>query len=164
MARYNKEQTGDQFSIPANLLLLRKSEISAFFNNKKTPDEVTSYLASYQSAYNTYTFSNISQMATYLYKERENAVRAHIKQTYGLDSPTDEMLVEETHEWSKRNPDWNKCCLVPVEVTTNTSSGTVTSVVHDLSMTSARLVKGTKDNPIRIQVFYTHVASGSNPL
>lgn len=164
MARYNKDQTGDQFSIPTNLLLLRKSEISAFFNNKKTPDEVTSYLASYQSAYNTYTFSNISQMATYLYKERENSVRAHIKQTYGLDSPTDEMLVEETHEWSKRNPDWNKCCLVPVEVTTNTSSGTVTSVVHDLSMTSARLVKGTKDNPIRIQVFYTHVASGSNPL
>lgn len=161
MTRYNKEQTGDQFSIPANLLLIRKSEISAFFNSKKTPDEVTSFLASYQRAYNTYTFSNISQMATYLHKERENAVRAHIKQTYGLESPTDEMLVEETHEWSKRNPDWNKCCLVPVEVTTNTSSGTVTSVVHDLSMTSARLVKGTKDTPIRIQVFYTRVASGS---
>ena len=69
--------------------------------------------------------------------------------------------MEETREWAKRNPDWNRCCLVPVEVTQNTSLGTVTSVSHDLSLTSARLVRGTKENPIKVQVFYTRVASGS---
>lgn len=160
LTRYNKEQTGDQFGVPANLLLVRKSAVKEFFENKKTPDEVTSYLASFQSNYNTYTFSNISQMATFLHKEREEAVSAYIKNVLKIDNPTQEQIREETHEWTKRNPDWNKCCLVPVEITKNTTMGTITSVSHDLSLTSARLVKGTEDNPIRIQVFYTRVASG----
>ena len=161
LTRYNKEQTGEQFGIPANLLLVRKSELSDFFKNKKTPNEVTSFLAGFQRTYNTYTFSNISQLATYMHKERENAVREYIKETYGEENPSEAQIIEERHEWSKRNQDWNKCCVVPVDVTTNTSSGAITSVSHDLALTSARLVKGTKESPIRIQVFYTQVASGT---
>lgn len=158
--RYNKEQTGDQFGIPSNLLLVRKSDVNSFFNKRKTPDEVSSFLTSFQSNYNTYTFANISQLATFIYKDRANAVSAYIKEVLKIDNPTEEQIAEETHEWTKRNPDWNKCCVVPVEISTNTSTGTVTSVSHDLSLTSARLVKGTEDNPIRIQVFYTRVSSG----
>lgn len=160
--RYNKEQTGNQFGIPQNLLLVRKSEANSFFIQNKTPDEVTSYLAAFQKAYNTYTFNNISQMATFMYKDRENAVMAYIRDVLKVDNPTEAQIEEETHEWTKRNPDWNKCCLIPVEITTNTASGSITSVSHDLSLTSARLVKGTKDEPIRIQVYYTRVASASN--
>ncbi|MEE1288285.1 MAG: DUF4270 family protein, partial [Bacteroidaceae bacterium] len=160
--RYNKEQTGNQFGIPQNLLLVRKSEANSFFIQNKTPDEVTSYLAAFQKAYNTYTFNNISQMATFMYKDRENAVMAYIKDVLKVDNPTEAQIEEETHEWTKRNPDWNKCSLIPVEITTNTASGSITSVSHDLSLTSARLVKGTKEDPIRIQVYYTRVASASN--
>lgn len=161
LTRYNKEQTGEQFGVPSNLLLVRKAEVYEFFKAKKTPNEITSFLAGFQTAYNTYTFSNISQMVTFMYKDRENAVRTYLKETLGIENPTEAQIMEETHEWAKRNPDWNRCCLVPVEVTQNTSLGTVTSVSHDLSLTSARLVRGTKENPIKVQVFYTRVASGS---
>ena len=61
----------------------------------------------------------------------------------------------------KRNANWNKFCLVPVESTTDTSSGNVTSVNHDLSVSSARLVRGNGikyENPIRMQVYYSRTA------
>ena len=161
-SRYNKEQTGEQFGIPQNLLLLRKTEFNDFFRQNRIPNETTSFLCAFQASYNTYTFANISQLVTFLQKERENAVRTYIKDEYGLDEPSKSMLAEETHEWTKRNPDWNKCYVVPVEVAQNTSTGTITSVSHELSLTSARLVRGTEENPIRIQVYYTRVASASN--
>ncbi len=162
LARYNKSQTGDQFGIPQNLLLVRKGDTRDFFKNNRIPDEKTSYLAGYHSTYNTYTFANISQMVTYIYKERETAVGNYIRDVLKIENPTEEQVQTETYEWTKRNPDWNKCCVVPVSITTIASTGEITSVTHELSLTSARLVRGTKDNPIRIQVYYTRVASASN--
>lgn len=159
MSRYNKTQTGEHFGIPRKLLMVRKSEVNRFFTNNKTPDGYTSYLASFEPAYNTYSFSNIGQMAMFMYKERLNAVNDYIKNVLKIETPTEAQIAEETHEWTKRNPDWNKCCLVPVETTVDPSTETVTSVSHELSLTSAKLVKGTKDNPIKIQVYYTRVAS-----
>ena len=161
LTRYNKEQTGNQFGIPQNLLLLRKADVKAYFDNKRTPDESTSFLTAFQKAYNTYTFENIGQLVTFIQKERENAVNTYIKDVLKIDTPTEAQIVEETREWTKRNPDWDKCCLVPVEVAQNTSTGTITSVSHELSLTSARLVRGTTENPIRIQVYYTRVSSAS---
>ncbi len=167
MTRYNRgsvgEQSGEYFSIPENLLLIRKAEIKSFFNENRTPDERTSYLTSFSSDYNVYKFSNIGQMATFMHKEREAAVLKHIKEVMKLKvEAIDENLIREvTRDWTLANPDWNKCCLVPVETTTNTSSGIVTSVTHSLSLSSARLVRGTEDNPIRVQVYYTRVA-GAN--
>lgn len=61
----------------------------------------------------------------------------------------------------ERNANWNKFCLVPVESTTDTSSGKTTSVNHDLSVSSARLVKGNgikNENPIRLQIYYSRTA------
>jgi hypothetical protein len=160
--RYSKEQTGTQFGIPQNLLLIRKSEAKNFFIQNKTPDEVTSYLSPFQKAYNTYTFNNICRMATFMYKERENAVMTHFRDVLKIETPTEAQIDEEMRKWTKCNPDWNKCYLIPVEITTNTATGDITSVTHDLSLTSARLVRGTKNNPIRIQVYYTRVASTTN--
>ncbi len=160
LERYNKEQTGDQFAVPQNLLLVRKSDVKKFFKEGRTPDEKTSFLASFQSAENTYTFHNIGQVATYIYMDRRNAVATYIKEELKIDNPTAEQIAEETFEWTKRNPDWNKCFIVPVAVTSNTSAGTITGVSNDLSLSSARLVKGTQKDPIRIQVYYTRVAPG----
>lgn len=160
LTRYNKEQTGDQFGIPSKLLILRKSEVSNFFDNNQTTDGVSSFLASFQAISNTYTFSNIGQLVALIYRDRDKAVRTYIEDVLKIDNPTEEQIDNETFEWTKRNPDWNKCCIVPVEVTTNTSTGAVTSVAHSLALTSAKLVKGTKESPIRIQVYYTRVSSG----
>lgn len=162
LSRYNKEQTGDQFGIPQNLLLLRKSDVKNFFKERRLPDEKTSFITSFQSADNVYTFQNLSQIATYIYKDRANAVNAYIKDELKIENPTEAQIEDETFEWTQRNPDWNKCYIIPVAATTNTATGTVTGVSHDLSLSSARLVRGTEDNPIRIQVYYTRVASGPN--
>ncbi len=162
MTRYNHDtfagQSDERFSIPQNLLLVRKSELKSFFRERKTPNESTSYITSFTSAYNTYSFNNIGQMVTYLYKERENAVLKQIEKMK-IANPSPELIEEVTREWNKLNPDWNKCCLVPVEISTNTATGIVTSVNHDLSLSSARLVKGTADSPIRMQVYYTRVVT-----
>lgn len=160
MTRYNYDMSGEHFGIPQNLLLVRKSELNKFFKEGRTPDECTSYLASFSSTYNTYTFTNIGQIATFIHKERETAVIKYIKEVLNVENPTTEMVAEQTREWSKANPDWNKCCLVPVEITTNTSTGTVTSVSHELSLSAARLVRGTEEKPIRVQVYYTRVVAG----
>lgn len=161
MTRYNHDMSGEHFGIPQNLLLVRKSELDKFFKENQTPDECTSYSASFSSTYNTYTFTNIGQIATFIHKERETAVLEYIKEVLNVENPTTEMIAEQTREWSKANPDWNKCCLVPVEITTNTSTGTVTSVSHELALSGARLVRGTEENPIRVQVYYTRVVAGN---
>ncbi len=60
----------------------------------------------------------------------------------------------------ERNANWNKFCLVPVETNTDTSTGKITSLNHDLSVSSARLVRGTgeKNNPIQMQIYYSRTA------
>lgn len=163
LTRYNDnaygEQTDDHFGIPQNLLLVRKADLDKFFKENRTPDETTSYLASFSDTYNTYTFSNIGQIITFIHKEREAAVLDYIHNELGIENPSAELIAEQTREWSKANPDWDKCCIVPVDVTTNTSTSTVTSVKHELALAGARLVRGTEEKPIRIQVYYTRVQS-----
>ena len=67
--------------------------------------------------------------------------------------------------WIAKHPDWNKALLVPVEVisikSTSTSLyyGTQTyetpiATENKLGLTSTRLVKGTVDQPIKINVIY----------
>jgi hypothetical protein len=160
LSRYNDDQNVNQFGIPQNLLLLRKDDVKNFFKENRLPDEKTSYIASYQTGENVYAFQNLSQIVIYIYKDRQNAVNVYIKDVLKKDNPTPEEIEDATYKWTEENPNWNKCYVIPISATTNTSSGIVTGVSHDLSMTSARLVKGTKENPIRVQVFYTRVASG----
>jgi hypothetical protein len=52
---------------------------------------------------------------------------------------------------------WNKVVLIPVTKTTNASTGATTKVVHDMSLTSTRLVGGS-ENPheaVKISVIYS---------
>ena len=54
--------------------------------------------------------------------------------------------------WESENPNWNKVLLVPITY----SSGSSTSAEHDMSLSSTKLVKGTKntDSPVKIQIIY----------
>ncbi len=149
----------DIFDAPQTLLLVRKAEVNSFFGRKETPNSVTSFLATFSSTYNTYTFSNIGRLATFIHKERANAVLKYIREVLNVENPSERLVADETRRWTMENPDWNKCYLVPVETTTNTSTGMVTGVAHDLSISSARLVRGTEQSPIRVQVYYTRVAN-----
>ncbi len=62
-------------------------------------------------------------------------------------------LVSAMYRSDRKSANWNKVILVPVTVSTNTS-GILTKVVHDMSLTSTKLVGGTT-NPITLTIIYS---------
>ena len=123
--RYN-EKTDKLFDYtpPTNLLMVRKSEMHKFFFYNKINDNITSYVAKFDTYTNEYKFNNISRLVNYCKNEYEKG--------------------------TTNNPDWNKIVLIPVNITTDSYGNTV-AISHDLSMTSARLRGGEKNSiPIKI--------------
>jgi hypothetical protein len=120
-------------------MMIQKDSLKTFFENNKLPDNKMTYIVSYNyngSTYknnNTYNFINISNLITSLWNIRQKGV-------------------SENPNWETEHPDWNKVVLVPV----NYNSSTSTSVDHDMSLTSIRLVGGTKNpnEPVKMSVVY----------
>lgn len=144
----NAVQTDYAFSIPQTVLIIPKDSLYSFFENNDVYNNRTSFVATYSSSSNTYTFSNISGLVS--------AMKA-------VDS-------------NSRSADWNKVVLVPVSLTqsstssssyssslyyyygsySSSSSTTVTKVSHDMSLTSTKLAKGTSSNsPIKLEIIYS---------
>ena len=134
------------FGIPQQLLLVRKQNLDSFFENHQVSDSQLSFTTSFVSAYNNYTFNNIGRLVSYCQHEKQADMKA---------SGTTEA------EWEAAHPDWNHVVLVPVTVSTATDSygySTQVSVNHDMSLCSTKLVRGTTDNPIKMQVIYSRFA------
>lgn len=131
--------THDEYSLsaPSTLLMIPKDSLYAFFENGDNVDYKKSFIATYSSSTNQYTFNNISGMITYM---------ADIKKK-GL---------AENSNWLNEHPDWNRVVVIPVSVTTNSSSQIV-KIVHDMSLTSTKLVGGSENpyEPIKINVIYS---------
>lgn len=137
------------FSIPQTLLLVQKDSLHSFFENGQVPDNVTSYYTAYNhpiptststGSYtfnNTYTFNNLSSLVTTLWQMRQQGLKTDA-------------------QWEAHHPNWNKMVLVPVTITISSTSSTVSSVHHDMSLTSTRLVGGPNNQrePIHINVVY----------
>lgn len=119
---------------PQTLLITMKDSLYSFFEKKKLPDNRTTYLSNYNSSYNTYTFTNLSNLVTALRNIKEK----------GLKSDAN---------WIEKNPNWNKVVLVPVYAITSSSSSTPTRVINDMSLTSTRILGG-KEYPIEVNVVY----------
>lgn len=124
-------------SAPSTLLMIPKDSLYTFFENGDNVDYKKSFIATYSSSTNQYTFNNISGMITYM---------ADIKKK-GL---------AEKSNWLNEHPDWNRVVVIPVSVTTNSSSQIV-KIVHDMSLTSTKLVGGSENpyEPIKINVIYS---------
>lgn len=131
--------THDEYSLsaPSTLLMIPKDSLYTFFENGDNVDYKKSFIATYSSSTNQYTFNNISGMITYM---------ADIKKK-GL---------AENSNWLNKHPDWNRVVVIPVSVTTNSSSQIV-KIVHDMSLTSTKLVGGSENpyEPIKINVIYS---------
>lgn len=131
--------THDEYSLsaPSTLLMIPKDSLYTFFENGDNVDYKKSFIATYSSSTNQYTFNNISDMITYM---------ADIKKK-GL---------AENSNWLNEHPDWNRVVVIPVSVTTNSSSQIV-KIVHDMSLTSTKLVGGSENpyEPIKINVIYS---------
>lgn len=138
--RINNQSSDERmFGIPGTLLMVQKDSLKNFFESSKLPDNKLTYIAKYNyngSTYknnNTYNFINISNLITSLWNARQKGVA-------------------ENPNWEVEHPDWNKVVLVPV----NYDSSTSTSVDHDMSLTSVRLVGGTNNHnePVKVSVVY----------
>ena len=137
LQRYNKEQDKYQLGTPSYLLMVRKSEVKNFFGERKVNDNKTSFITTFDSSHNTYTYSNIARLLSYCQHEKmAEAEKAGITEA----------------EWEAQHPDWNKVLLIPVTVSSN-SSGYTTSVNHDMGLNSAKLIGGS--TPLKMQVVYS---------
>ena len=135
-----------QFSVPSTILMVQKDSLDAFFEKNKLTDNRTSYTASYNKnstgVKNAYTFYNISNLVTAMYKNKG------------------------------KSENWNKVVLVPVTLTTSTQNNAtvITKINHDMQLTSTRLIKATDDpdkdyttkdgkrvatGPVQIKVIYS---------
>lgn len=121
-------KTDDAFEAPSQLLLVPHALRYRFFTESWNKDDRFFYITSYSSTYNAYSFTNISRLITGLKLLKEMGIS------------TDE--------------DWNRVDVIPV---TTTSDGTTyTSISYDVTPTSARLVCGTPEKPLQLQVVYSY--------
>lgn len=133
--------SSDLLEEPTKLLMVEKDSLTNFFEGLKVADNKTSYLATYSSTKNTYTYNNISNLINHLY---------YNKKAGGADYAT-------------KHPNWNKVVLVPVKTVTTTSSSyystttTITGINNEMSLTSIRLVGGSENQhaPQHINVIYS---------
>lgn len=142
--------------VPTYLLMVRKSQMNSFFTNSKLPDSKLSYLSSASStSSNYYAYPNIASLVSYLRAERDKGA--------GIDgikniSPAERKAKIE--EWEKKNTDWNKVVLIPVDVVYTESTsiyGTqkvLQSVHPSLGLTTVQL-EGGVGSPLQMQVVYS---------
>ena len=128
--RLNNEHMNDYaFKVPQTLLMIPTDSISDFFDNQKGANFRNTYLASYASKTNGYTFNNISILISNLYRKKQAG---------------------------NVSANWNKVTLIPVETTYSTVSSTasqvLTKVTHDMSMSSTRLIK----DGLKVSVIYSN--------
>lgn len=115
--------------IPQTLLLVQKDSLYSFFENKRIADYKTSFLATYNAANNGYTFHNIGSVIKEMKKNKMAGTRSK---------------------------DWNKLVVIPVQATyySYNQNKILTRVVHDMSLTSTRLLGG--NQPLSLSVIYSH--------
>lgn len=117
---------------PTNLLMIERDSLYSFFEHNSLPDNIRSYIATYNSEQKTYSFNNINNLINRMY----------------------------SHQGTSEN--WNKAVLIPVQVTetintTNSvSATTITNVSNEMNINSVRLVGGENNEhqPVRISIIY----------
>ncbi len=124
--RYNdNSEYNKPYSVPYRLLMVRKSDMYNFFLKNKVSDNKTSYISTFNSSNNEYTFNNIAKLIK------------HCSSEYEQGTATDAA-------WEEKNPDWNKVMLIPVSTSTD-NMGNIISVTHYLGLANTKLKGGTKD-------------------
>ena len=135
LTRYNDVIPGSfKLGIPQTVLLVRLDDyLNGFFENYELVNNQTSFIATFNSNNNSYTFSNISRLITKCIQEKIDGIASE---------------------------NYNKLLVIPVEATysstTNSSGTTVKTLVklnHDFSVTSAKLVGGS--TPLELKVIYS---------
>lgn len=147
----NEVHSNYSLSLPTYLLMVPRDSLYTFFEKNSLPNNITSYVQ--ERDYTTVSTSTSSSRKvykdSYTFKNISNLIHsmAEAKKKGGSD-------------YTATHPNWNKVVLVPVSVSTATTSSNtqvINRVVNDMSLTSLRLVGGS-ENPnedIKISVIYS---------
>ena len=73
-----------KLSPPDHLLLVNKDSVKIFFENRRLPDNLTSFVASFNSETYSYNFGNIAAMINYYNREHKKDAKIPLDQTYYL--------------------------------------------------------------------------------
>lgn len=145
--RINNEQWSSAFSfnVPQKVILIQKDSVNVFFEQSRNYNNRYAFYTSLsKNAYSFSSSSDISNMIVKMYNDKQK----------GLKSDPD---------WVSKHPNWNKALLIPVSELKATSSSsttysgttsTVIGLVNEMGLTSTRLVRGTKESPIKLNVIY----------
>jgi hypothetical protein len=151
---HNTQADSRTFGTPKTLLMVQKDSLYSYFENKKLPDSRSSFISSYNSNYNVYTFSNISNLISRIWRIKQEGIAAIQKSNPGMswDQAKTTWENETDGKGGLKHKDWNKVVLVPISYGTSSTSTIPIWVAHDLSLSSTRLVGGT--TPIEMNVVY----------
>lgn len=127
-----KTSGGYSLGVPSSLLMIPKDSLYSFFENHQIANYKNSFLASWSYKPSSQSYDN-----TYVFNNIGNMITAM-------------KLNRHTSE------DWNKVVIIPVSVTYD-KSGNITKIVHDMSLTSTRLIGGSANpnEPVKISVIYS---------
>lgn len=129
----NSENSPYKMGTPQNLLLIRKNEVKDFFEQRKNYDSKTTFLGTYSSTTNSYSFSQVNRLISQIFS----------------DMRTKE---EPTEGWDE----YNTMVLIPVKTETDSQGNTI-GLSHDLEVNSAKLIggEGEEGKKIKMEVIYT---------
>ena len=145
--RINNEQLSSMFSfsVPQKVILIQKDRVDVFFKQSRNYNNKYAFYSSLsKNAYSFSSSSDISNLIVKMYNDKKNGLRSD-------------------PDWVAKHPNWNKALLIPVsELKASSASSTtyssmtssVIGLVNEMGLTSTRLIRGTKENPIKINVIY----------
>lgn len=128
------------FNAPTTLLMIRPADVKEFFERSKVANHRTSFVSTFSGTDNTYTFGNVSNLVRTMF-----------------DSLPADRAQREAYK--QQHPDWNRVLLIPVNAgyTQYNSTTILSSVAHDMSLSSVKLVGGSQsqNGEISISVIYS---------
>lgn len=127
----NSEKSPYKMGTPQNLLLIRKNEVKDFFEQRKNYDSKTTFLGTYSSTTNSYSFSQVNRLISQIFSD----MRTKEEPAQGWD-------------------EYNTMVLIPVKTETDSQGNTI-GLSHDLEVNSAKLTGGEKGEKIKMEVIYT---------
>ena len=127
----NSASSPYKMGTPQNLLLIRKNEVKDFFEQRKNYDSKTTFLGTYSSTTNSYSFSQVNRLISQIFSD----MRTKEEPAKGWD-------------------EYNTMVLIPVKTETDSQGNTI-GLSHDLEVNSAKLIGGEEGEKIKMEVIYT---------
>lgn len=123
----NAENSQYKMGVPQNVLMIRKGDMNDFFEKNKTYDNETSFLGTYDSSTNSYSFSKLNRLISHIFTEKRQG---------------------------NNEADRDVVVLIPVTTETDTE-GNIIGVSHDMEVNAARLFGGEDGEKLKMEVIYT---------